>query len=996
MPEFYRQQTIRAGVGGLDLRRSRDLVDTLNATILTNAIRTPDGAWTSRLGQTSLATGPTKFHSIRRLDDPHNSTHTRIWGGDTSIYAGFSGALGAAISTGYSGNPVSLVPWQTTLTGDSWMLVADSNKMVKVRASDSLVLPIGLSIPSAAVTTALASENKKVIDAIDDATTYAAHAGVAAGGGAPSAPTLTTVAHTGAGNCVKMVTVVNTAIGAYSSYADKTLNLDLTTYGAVTSPEDDYIHLYVRTDTPATLAEMRIYLISNAFTAATIPGTSATINNEGYYKSFRAADISPALTSTTSSQAVLPIVVAQDQNTDAAKNPQTMDGDSTTTPDPTSNEAAPSTAQLAGVGSWTEFGSVGLPLRKSDFQAFGTAPSWASIKGIAIMVITTTNSTGVTCYFDDCYLTGGSGPDTGEPGLQKYDYVATNYDPRTGGESNASAEQATTAYLDALRRSITITPAAASDSNWRQRLYRRGGTLVDNWLRVGVNTSNGGAFTDTANDTSIADADTPPTDNFAAVPTVNSSGTTVLAQAVPYMWGPVQGIVFAAGDPYRPGSVYFCKPDNIDAWGANDYVNVCSPSEAIIGGFTLGSNAFAWSTQRLYDLYVNLSDSGSVSSGPTNCTRAPAAPWAFTVGQGVCWFAAYDGIYATEGAAEQSITEDWVRPLFRGETVNGYYPVDFTITTALRLQVYQNELWFQYQDTNGTRQVLCYHLTDKVWRFVTFSKAPNVIYTDTVPGSNVLIIGGLSTGKAYTYSGTSDDSVAISCTVRTGDLNQGYFKADKLYADYTVDANTNGVIVTATPYYNYSQSTATTLTVNTSTRTPTISSFLTEPLRAPTMALNYAWASATTAPFLYTTTLTFSVEPPTMTRWSSLPIDFGLGGWKLATAIYLCFRSTADLTVTVQSILQGADGNTTKTYTITSDSFEKRTAWLPLQASKGVLYYVQLSSTAPFIFYDDESYLVAQGWGTAETPLMHPFRSQKDGSAAESSLTAEAARTAGG
>lgn len=1000
----WQQQQLRFGVGGLDLRRSRDIVDVLNATQLTNAIRTPDGALTSRLGQTALTTGGTKYHSVKRLDDPLLSTSTRIWGVDTSVYSAFSGALGAAVSTGYSGNPLSLTPWQTVLTGDSWMLVADTNKMVKIRASDNLVLPIGVSVPSAAPTTALGTEHKKVIDNISAAAGFAPHNV----GSTNPALTDVIIATPFAATVVNMASNATLATGAYANYMDKALNLDLSTFGGgVNITDDDYIHLWLRADQPLGFTEIRVYLTTGAFTAGTVPGTDTTaapVNSSGYMKTFRAADIAAMVQTTAPATAVVSQVVGNTQLGDAVgrnRVPPTQDGDSTTTPrtstnDPTDPSQSPSAPNRAGAWAWTEYGSLGIPLRRGDFQAFGSSPDWSAVKGLTVYASFPLSVIGpINIQAGLLYVTGGSGPDTGEPGEQKYDYVVTNYDPRTGGESNQSATMVTTSWIDALRRDIAVTPPAGTDAAWRQRIYRRGGTITDGWHFVGVNTSNGGVFTDTLNDTQILDADTPPTDNFAAIPTVDASGATVLAQAVPYLWGPIQGIVFAAGDPYRPGSVYYCKPDNVDAWGANDYANVCSPSEKVLGGFVLGSQAYAWSTQGLYGLIVNLNDSGSVSSIQTPCTRGVAAPWAFTVGGGVCWFAAYDGIYATEGGAEVSITEDWVRPLFRGQTVNGYAPVDFTITTALRLAVYQNELWFQYQDINGNRNVLCYHLTDKVWRHASFSGVPNVLYADTVPGSNTLIMGSVASGKSYTYSGVSDDGVAISVACTTGDLNQGRFKSDKLYSDFTIDCDRQGVSIAVVPYTNSQQSSSAALNITSGTgRQPYIYSFTPAPVRGPNTTLAFTWSSATAAPIIYNGTITYEIEPPTITSWHSLPEDHGIAGWHLVTQALVTLRSSAAVTLNVQTISQTGTA-TTDSYTIPTTGFAKQKLWVPFKARKGVLYYYQLASTLPFIIYWDESYVTVQPWGGNKAATAKVFTMAMDPSERDEALTPLAAARAG-
>src|SRR5204863_3997727 len=136
---------------------------------------------------------------------------------------------------------------------------------------------------------------------------------------------------------------------------------------------------------------------------------------------------------------------------------------------------------------------------------------WSTITGMVIYLKAVPDPhkgfLAVAFGIGDLYLTGGYGPDTLDPGQQQLDYRCTHYDPRTGAEGNGSPEQ--TALLDSLRRHVTVTPAAAyGDAAIRQRFYRPGGSLVDDWFFLGVNTSDGAAFVDILSDDAISAAGT--------------------------------------------------------------------------------------------------------------------------------------------------------------------------------------------------------------------------------------------------------------------------------------------------------------------------------------------------------------------------------------------------------------------------------------------------------------------------------------------------------
>lgn len=998
----YNKQVIRHGLGTLDIRHASDLVDTLNAVVVTNAIRTPDGGWTSRPGQTPLVTSATSpMHSIVRGRDPQSGTTRFYWGNGTLLQHGSTGIL-TTIASSFSGSPLSLCPWRVTQSGESWVIVGDTNKIVKVRVSDNLVLPVGLPIPASACTTTLATENKKTIDDCTAGWTSPGYTFAPFGG----LPVMTYVAAdwSGAsGNCLNFATVIGAATANYNSFTDKALNLDLSTFGGgVAASDDDYIHLWLRVDKPALVSEVRVYFTTGAWATGTLPGQSTAVppvNTNGYYKTFRPSD-STAILGGTTAVAAAPIIVSRRIGDDGVKTPIGLDEDttgnlpdpSTVTIDTTNNTQTPSSQQVPGNSVWTEWGSIGIPLRRGDFQPIGESPDWSSVKGITLYV-GTNSAVIVNVRFDDIYMTGGAGPDTGEPGTQKYDVVATNYDPRTGAESNASATQVETNWLDALRRGITADPPAFGDAAVRQRFYIRGGTNVDNWRFGGVNSTDGGTFTITATDTELLSEETVPDDYFQPVPSVLANGTASLAKPVPYIWGPLQGLIFAAGDPNRPGSIYWCHPDKVDAWGANAYVDVSAPSEAITGGFILGSQAFAWSTARLFALNVNFGDSASVTSTVTGCTRGPVTPWAFTVGNGIALFCAYDGIFGTDGGAEHNFTDEWLRPLFQGETAHGLSPVDLNATTAIALWVYNNELYFAYQDTLGARQVLVYHLIDHLWRHAAYGVSVNVGYPDATIGIGRLILGGTN-GTGYTASGTSDAGTAITARVVTGDLNQGYMKSLKRYSDFTVDANTHGVPITITPKVDYSQSSATPVAVTTSTREPVIKSFPI-PAYSATMAFDYTWSTVGVAPTLYTTTLSFELEPPTVQQWNSLPTDHGIDGWHVVSAMYLTLRSFAEVTLSVVNYSQTGTA-TTKTYTIPSTAGDKVKRFIPFDATKGAEYSYQLTSPSPFTIYDDASYVTVAPLNSTQSASVRLISLPNEGSTGGSAFTSLAATTAGG
>lgn len=116
---------------------------------LQNVRVTDQGRLDSRPGAISLnstALDQTGVHSIRRLNDSTGNApaFARIIGAGTKLY---TDASTTAIDTGYSGDPLSMVPWRPDQSVEAWMYVADRLKMSKVLTSGT-VKTWGISQPT--------------------------------------------------------------------------------------------------------------------------------------------------------------------------------------------------------------------------------------------------------------------------------------------------------------------------------------------------------------------------------------------------------------------------------------------------------------------------------------------------------------------------------------------------------------------------------------------------------------------------------------------------------------------------------------------------------------------------------------------------------------------------------------------------------------------------------------------------------------------------------
>jgi len=962
----YQSSFFRFGVKGLNINDAIDAVEPNELTRMLNVTHRQDDSVMAREGQTNVygAAVGTSHHSIKRLNIPATDTYTRMLGVDTSLYMGSTSL--SLVESSWSGQPLSMLQYHPPLSNEPWMFVADGNKMRKVRGSDGLSLDVGLDAPGTAATSALGTEQKTwIADCDTDGTAAANWTGnpgylYDAANTRVSGTELLAVTDQNGNPAVHFgVLQPTTTIDGYYAFFGVPKTLDLSLTGSATASDDDYIHLNLNFSHTQFIKEFRVYLVcSSTFSPSILPGISdaSGANSDAYVKAFSANDFSAfvqaQLTQFDAAELVR-IRSLRDQNL-TESTPVTSNlrkgylddhSDSDQVAITVANRDTSRTITSpsnAASDQWQPYGVVGIPLRRGDFQRIGNTPgrSWANITGIIVYIQTGPSGDQqvgtVAVRMSQLYMTGGSGPDSGEAASSPYDYRYTHYDPRTGAESNGSPEMAASAFLDSLRRSIVVTPTAGGDSALRQRFYRRGGTAVTDWFYVGQNTSDGGTLTDTITDEAALVSTALAVDNYAAVPTVDSSGTTVLGQPLNCIWGPLQDLIFGCGDPYRPGDVYFCKPGTPDSWPAENHTEVTAPGEPILCGVLYGGQSFCFSSERAFHLNPSFSgDAVYVSASNTGCTRGPIVRWAIVTGMGGIYFVNNDGIYRTVGGPEDWLSVD-IDPLFRGETKNGLLPIDFDELTAIRLEIFENELYFQYKDTNGDTQVLVYSIPLQFWRQYQFGRTSACFYSDEGNDASVMLIGGATTGKTYSFSGTSDDGLAISCSMRTKAEDYGSPRLEKRLGDQSLDLN-SPVDVTVTNYVDYDTVTnvAVTVAATSGRQVAILDDFGTTPERVKTLSTELAWSTTSTSPVIYQIGTSIILEPEItvnrVTQWDDLgtPDDVYLMG-----VTFDCDTGGVDRTIIIERDYAGATSTVAELTVNASRRHKLKFSWAGLPASK--------------------------------------------------------------
>lgn len=568
------------------------------------------------------------------------------------------------------------------------------------------------------------------------------------------------------------------------------------------------------------------------------------------------------------------------------------------------------------------------------------------------------------------FITAGAGNlDSSVPGASVYDWRYTYSSSATGAESNPSATQN---GISAISQQVSVTVTASTDPQVDQiNIYRRGGTLQD-WLLVTTVGNVSGAYIDNSADSSIAGGPLLHLDRFVPFTTIDASGNTVYGAPLPYVWGPFVGkYLLACGAPNQPGYLFWTNSQLPDESDVVNNVEVTAPLEPLQNGFIYGSNPFVWSRDNLYRVDFGSPTSVTFVPAKTAVGRGIAAPWAFTIGPYV-WFLGTDGIYQTDCASPaKSITEEDLRPIFRGIPVANLLPVDYTQTNYLRLAFTGQEVWFFYKDTGGTSRILIYNILYSRWRTgdIGFSALTCGYNDENVSQTRFLV--GAADGNVYQINPSIylDIGTTYNVTCRTGSADMGQPMAYKEYGSVIIDADLQGNMLTVTPYVNTEQQALNSFVISGTGRqkyTSTLGN-----ARAYNIAFDYNWASGDPTNFggiVYQTDVLWRSEEKAIRHWS-LITTHNLLGWQHLNDGYFCLISNDIVTLTLT--IDGVD----YVYQIPSTGGVRKKQYVQFQAIKGKLFQYQLDCPSDFRLFGSDCEIRVKPWNqTLGYTLVSPFK----------------------
>lgn len=466
-------------------------------------------------------------------------------------------------------------------------------------------------------------------------------------------------------------------------------------------------------------------------------------------------------------------------------------------------------------------------------------------------------------------------------------------------------------------------------------------------------------------------------------------GPTLLQRNFKAVWGGSVGgstFLFGCGDATNPGQVHWTTGNDVETTSDKNTLDVSVASEPLQNGFMWDGTPYVASTDQVYvlspvfNLAVSLEPAALIS--PTGTVTVPFqplvtpcgkgfwTPWAFCQSPRGLYFLEKNGISVTVGgSAAVSITDADLYPLFPhdgvpGQAVNGFQPVDMTQRTRLRLTAIDGWIYFDYVDTQGNGQTLCFREADASWWPDTYSPAILTRWSSTGQSNHQALLAGADR-TLYTPGGAVDavgpGMFPMTCLATFVDDQQDA-RRQKLYRDLMLKAALSpgpGPVITIGTSDNGSFLNPVVLVgnlfgvqeylVNT---TPQVGVFGTN------LTVQIAWSPTTPLlPMFEAADIAYQLAPELAESWLSGPTTHGQRGFQQIQRVLLAYVSTTPVTYSL--IIDGV----TYTYNLpnTNGLYAKNT--VILQAAKGKSFQHGVQAFAPMMLFDADCEVWTSVWG---------------------------------
>lgn len=310
----------------------------------------------------------------------------------------------------------------------------------------------------------------------------------------------------------------------------------------------------------------------------------------------------------------------------------------------------------------------------------------------------------------------------------------------------------------------------------------------------------------------------------------NIAEPILAAQPLAYLFGPTDNINFAfgVGDPLRPGTLYWCKGSNLDAWPDTNQADVTDPGEALVMGAMTEGLASLFSIKRGWVVEPNFFNALATVTGTEGSTwtnqatainRGLFMPRCLVVEGGSNVFARVDDgiIVSPGGQGAKSITDETLYPIFphEGSTPvsvvrNGItiVPPNDSLPQGQKFSQNNGYMVWDYIGIDSNPHSLVFDIANMAWVWDSYSVAITARAANEGLSTQGFLVGCVDgTIRQLATTGTSETGTATVAAPVMGGV--GWMHNRLITVEYSSNANitlsfvcpdqtTNGSIAPAT------------------------------------------------------------------------------------------------------------------------------------------------------------------------------------------------------
>lgn len=755
MPTEERNVAIDLENLGLQLSRPGDVIEEGHFVRLDNITSRRTGFVETRAGSvkenvTAIPATPDVVHSLARMISSGTGINYQAAG--TEIFRDF-----VSISTGHSGDPVVFEDYKINNSPIPHMIAFEPTKRIKDNGTDTH----RFGIAGGPVATAVeGTQQFKTIDEFESAASYTGVDAVLSDDGVDPQQ----------GTFSMKIEVDKLVRGT----ASKALVLDLSEFTTPgDSDDEDFIHFFLKIDIPKNLREIRLMF-----------DVDPSVNDftQNYYtKSVAPNDFTRVFDFDATSKE------GRDGGLREAALTESF-ADTEPVPSGESLESFDFLTAVGGENQWTE-----VFIKKNQFQRVGSASTtWADVAAFRV-VVEATECGDVVVNIDDGKMVGGVSFRL----LGDYDWRYVYRNSVTGIISPLSPTAGSVTTVTRNRAEVLITFSTDPQVDFVD-IYRRGGTLPGQYLFVdsianGVGTTT---FFDGKGDLALGEEiDTDQID----VP--STSGVIAIHQNRSWL-----------DDSANPDRLVFSRRIKVEEFTSSGFIVASQGGDRVRRPFAYNDQLYCFTDQTIVRIVG--SDETSFQPLATGAQRGLFSRFALTLGGGVIFFRAYDGIYAFTGSGRAEKLTEKIDLLFEGFSVEGFDPIDDAEAEGERLGFFDNKLYFAYTDTSAVRREIVYDFVTQRWEP---SDRPATSYLELQD------LGEFQSGDSAGFvfqreTGNTDDGADIVFDLRMKFYDFGSKQEEKNFTEIVVDADTGGQDVTVTAHFNNAETSVVLGTLNTATR----------------------------------------------------------------------------------------------------------------------------------------------------------------------------------